>query len=295
MPRRPLLPGLLLLPLAGCTVLSGGLHQELQLVGHNVQNPICEVKQGEEVVATLETIPSVVRVRRSAEPVQIACRKAGFKDQVIKLEPATHAKVWENVAMGGGVSLLFLAVDVHLNAHWRYPDQVDLFMMPKGLTDEETAEWKRKVEVKRALLRCDREGCTPEELEKIAAMSEQPVSGAPPAGSATPTSGGANEPSSPPPPAASPPLSGGTSPMPAPSGTQLPGQGGVLIPGQNGTQIPGPGGVMIPGQNGTQIPGQGGVMVPGQNGTRIPGQGGVMIPGQNGTQIPGPGGVMIPG
>lgn len=113
---------------AGCATVTGSETQDVLLsaktrAGEPVEGAQCTLQnpRGEWKAAT----PSSVTVRRSAEDMQIDCRKDGHPAGLVKLISRAHGGMFGNIVFGGGIGAL---IDHSEGTGYDYPNNVTVVM-----------------------------------------------------------------------------------------------------------------------------------------------------------------------
>jgi hypothetical protein len=159
---------ILLALVGGCATITQGITQDIQVATDPI-GAACELRQGDAVVDSLPWTPGYVRVRRSLDPYQVACRADGYLDATSALEPGVENGAVGSATMGalsglqgttgttltqaalatvmpaataatyaawlGVAGMVSMLVDIASGAVFEYPPGVAMTLVPSSFAD----------------------------------------------------------------------------------------------------------------------------------------------------------------
>lgn len=129
--------------LSGCSTIMNGLEQSITVTAEERDELECHfVRNGQEW--PVPEIPGTVMVRKSSAPITLKCEKKDFEPYVVDLKPMYDGFAAENIFLGLGVSLVWVAVDEALSSHWSYPDHVEVVLKPVSQSKTRKTYMRRK-------------------------------------------------------------------------------------------------------------------------------------------------------
>ncbi|MEO5366984.1 MAG: hypothetical protein H7831_11690 [Magnetococcus sp. WYHC-3] len=136
---KHLLPLLLLLP--ACASLTTGTFQSFTIETPQLEGAECDLTDKKGGQWHLRATPGSVTVRKGDGPMQIICRKEGYRTTHVSVDEEFAAATMGNIILGGAVGVL---VDVATGAAQQYPDMVTVWMEPERF-DSPASEtsWKQ--------------------------------------------------------------------------------------------------------------------------------------------------------
>lgn len=130
----------LAIALSGCATITSSETQTVSLSakaasGEAIDQVECTLKndKGEwKAVA-----PASVLIRRSAEDLDVVCKKPGMIDGLLKAISRASGGMWGNIVFGGGIGAL---IDHNKGTGYNYPDQLPVRMGENVVIDRKTSE-----------------------------------------------------------------------------------------------------------------------------------------------------------
>lgn len=132
----------LMISLAGCATIVSGTQQSLFVDTPEVEGAKCKLTDSKSGVWYLPDSPGSVTVTKGNGPMNISCKKEGYKTASISLEEDVAGAAFGNIILGGGIGIF---VDAASGAAQKYPDKAVVFMEPvRWKSDSARQEWKEK-------------------------------------------------------------------------------------------------------------------------------------------------------
>ena len=119
----------------GCATLTGSEMQQVALTSKSEDGKVVE---GVKCALTNDkgawegTSPGFVNVRRSAEDLNVECKKDGQKDGLLKAVSRAAGSMFGNILFGGGIGAL---IDHNKGTGYNYPDNLPVEMGKSVLID----------------------------------------------------------------------------------------------------------------------------------------------------------------
>lgn len=119
----------------GCATITSSENQQLALTtksedGKAVEGVKCTFRNDK---GSWEGVsPAFVTVRRSAEDLNVECKKDGMQDGMIRVVSRAAAGLFGNIIFGGGIGAL---IDHTKGTGYNYPDAVPVLMGRSGVVD----------------------------------------------------------------------------------------------------------------------------------------------------------------
>ena len=119
----------------GCATITGSEMQQVALTsksedGKVVEGVKCALKNDKG--AWEGTSPGFVNVRRSAEDLNVECKKDGQNDGLLKAVSRAAGSMFGNILFGGGIGAL---IDHNKGTGYNYPDNLPVEMGKSVLID----------------------------------------------------------------------------------------------------------------------------------------------------------------
>lgn len=131
-----------LLTLGGCASIVSGTSQSLFIDTPGVEGAKCHLADSKAGSWVLEATPGSVTVAKGNGPMNITCKKEGYKSAVATVDEHIAGAVLGNVILGGGIGVF---VDAATGAAQKYPDKATVWMEPVEWTSESAHnEWLEK-------------------------------------------------------------------------------------------------------------------------------------------------------
>ncbi|NGZ29209.1 MAG: hypothetical protein G8345_20270 [Magnetococcales bacterium] len=129
--------------LGGCSTIMNGLEQTITVTAEERDELTCTFsRDGKEW--SIEEIPGTLSVRKSSKPIDLKCEKKGFEPYHTTLKPVYDGYAREDVLLGMGVTLVWVAVDEAMAGHWSYPSHVDVVLKPMVVSKTRKSYLRRK-------------------------------------------------------------------------------------------------------------------------------------------------------
>ncbi|MDO8942679.1 MAG: hypothetical protein Q8N17_13675 [Burkholderiaceae bacterium] len=119
----------------GCASITGSEMQQLALSAKSAGNPAIEgakCRLSNDKGAWEAITPSFVNIRRSAEDLNVECKKDGEPDGFLKAVSRAAGSMYGNIVFGGGIGAL---IDHSKGTGYNYPDLLPVEMGKSGITD----------------------------------------------------------------------------------------------------------------------------------------------------------------
>lgn len=126
--------GIVLLPplVGGCTTMLRGTTESI-MIDSTPSGAVCmAVSDGQE--RGMVVTPAVVQVPRSAAPIELHCRAAGFRETVLTLRPVTSIQASGSILL----DMPSVLTDAASGSIYEYPSEVNVRLLPEtGLIIED--------------------------------------------------------------------------------------------------------------------------------------------------------------
>lgn len=128
--------------LSGCATIVSGSQQSLFIDTPDVEGAKCNLSDSKGGAWYLGNTPGSINVVKGNGPMNIVCKKDGYKTATISLEEDIAGATLGNVILGGGVGIL---VDAASGAAQKYPDKATVWMEPHRWSSASAKEdWKSR-------------------------------------------------------------------------------------------------------------------------------------------------------
>ncbi|MCR0984636.1 hypothetical protein [Roseomonas populi] len=147
--------------LSACATITTSPSQDLTVLTEP-PGADCRIERNSNLVATLEATPGQVRIGNSTRDTTVACAREGYTPAQAVLTPRFQPMLLGNALAGGVVGVI---VDVSTGAAARYPDTVQMTMIPTSFASPEAKAayfTGRSTEIRRAVdvqVTTIRQGC----------------------------------------------------------------------------------------------------------------------------------------
>jgi hypothetical protein len=135
---------LALINLSACATIVSGTQQSMFVDTPELEGASCKLTDSKSGTWILENTPGSVSVAKGNGPMNITCKKNGYKTATTSVEEEVAGATLGNVILGGGVGIL---VDAASGAAQKYPDKTVVWMQPvswKSIEQRHTWEEKKK-------------------------------------------------------------------------------------------------------------------------------------------------------
>ena len=122
--------------LSACATIVDGTDQQMTVFSSE-PGATCEFTREGEIIGALAQTPGTLVLDKSRKNVRGVCRKEGFQETMVIIEPDMVATTAGNIIAGGVVGL---AVDAASGANFNYPQSVYFQMAPVSFTSETERE-----------------------------------------------------------------------------------------------------------------------------------------------------------
>lgn len=112
---------------SGCASIVSGSQQSLFVDTPEIEGASCQLTDSKAGTWYLPSTPGSVTVAKGNGPMNIVCKKNGYKTTSYSLDEDIAGAVLGNVILGGGVGIL---VDAATGAAQKYPDKATVWMEP---------------------------------------------------------------------------------------------------------------------------------------------------------------------
>lgn len=133
---------LVLLTLPACATIVSGTQQSLFIDTPDVEGAHCDLTDSKGGSWYLGNTPASITVVKGNGPMNIVCKKPGYKTARAVLEEDIAGATLGNVILGGGVGIF---VDAASGAAQKYPDKATVWMEPtKWSSSQARDNWNEK-------------------------------------------------------------------------------------------------------------------------------------------------------
>ncbi len=136
--NKGLLSSLALVILSGCASITSSEMQTLSITARDANGDVIEKAEcilkndrGEWKATT----PAQVTVHRSAEDLDVSCKKDGLIDGLLKAVSRAAGSMWGNIVFGGGIGAI---IDHNKGTGYNYPDALPVRMGQSVVVDRKT-------------------------------------------------------------------------------------------------------------------------------------------------------------
>ena len=128
------------LSMSACSTITTGTTQDFGVNTPEADGASCELKDSKGAMWTIPSTPGTVVVSKGDGPMQVTCKKDGYKEASITVNEGFAGMTLGNVILGGGIGVI---VDAASGAAQEYPDEVYVWLEPvKWASEEAKAEWE---------------------------------------------------------------------------------------------------------------------------------------------------------
>lgn len=114
--------------LAGCGTIVEGTHQDIA-IATTPDGAHCDVTRKGETLATVDSTPGKVTVRKTKDDILLKCAKIGYQDGSQYLHSGMAAGTFGNIIAGGVIGW---GIDSATGADNKYPESVNVELVPAG-------------------------------------------------------------------------------------------------------------------------------------------------------------------
>lgn len=112
--------------MAGCGTIVEGTHQDIA-ISSTPDGAHCEATRKGEALATVDSTPGKVTVRKTKDDILLKCTKVGYQESSKYLHSGMAAGTFGNIIAGG---LIGWGVDSATGADNKYPESVNVDLIP---------------------------------------------------------------------------------------------------------------------------------------------------------------------
>lgn len=119
---------------AGCATITQSENQSLALTATYEGKPVdamCQLKNDKG--SWDSNSPANIAVRKSAEDLDVTCKKEGMPDGLLKAISRAAGSMFGNIIFGGGIGAI---IDHHKGTGYDYPDQLPVKMGESVVVDK---------------------------------------------------------------------------------------------------------------------------------------------------------------
>ena len=120
--------------LGGCATLVSGDETDTQITTDPIGAECELVGDNYNIVVTT---PANVQLDSDAAPVTITCNADGHVEEIAEIDTSMDGSIFGNILMGG---LIGIAIDAASGSGQKYPETVDLVLVPTSFPDEAAAD-----------------------------------------------------------------------------------------------------------------------------------------------------------